>query len=942
MLKAEFEVWEFETQNNSPATGIDGAKNYGVCKMSNLKSIKLGDKFQDESAKNGKPAANLPTSGGSSEPSMDIQQQESPKNSPLARTTLGESLPDFDPEFSYGKDIVNPANLSYTTLSNLFDKLIKNPKFGQKTSEWRERIKACGGDESKEQKIKKELPYAIFGGVFERRKNTGLTLASGIVALDLDDIEGDVNEISGKLRKRKEILGFYRTIRKKGFRVLFRCIVAPKNDAEYKQYWELAKKFLSSIGVEERFIDKSAKDISRASYLCYDPDAFLNQDAKPLRLGAATTKESKGLSLEDLPELLRYVDADPYHTWTQTIWAVKREYGDESKEIVCEWSETSDKHTDFEFEKVWGQTPEPSEKPVTMGSVIHWAKEGGWEPPKRKQDDTTFLEHQTQPQYSNATDVGNAFRLLKKYQKDLVIEYDKDAVEGGATVYFVQENGLLSRGDSQLRRLLCEVSDEYRREIFECSGSKHNSEGEVVDAGEISDKEMRFVLTHASKLKNAPALKATLTQVGAAVAGLLARDEMGDLTIVYPDQIDADFSVIACANGLVDIATLTIIPPQKARMHFACANTHVRFDPNATHPAVDTVLPLEPKTSSMAALHEYLGWCLTHTPQRDLGAQVTAPNSGKTVIENGILFSLGDYASSMRCEGLQVSRHGLAKGSHTHNGDLFDLASPVRIAIISDAQGGFDTRLLNRLSGGDAKQTARDVGEKRKRFLVTGHMLIQGNTPAPGESFLGIDADSDAGAALIDRLRMFPLDPIPKEERDPTYLNLHTDESYKEAWLARLLTFAQKMIKVAECPQPIKEMQKAVADLEEQEREEWEHALGDAIEPCKGAELNSAEIKRWIQEYWYQHGDEGKMPSPQAATRSITKKTKQQPYRSNRRVKIKERTDLVVEKNSKVNIWDDWKLKESENPDGEEAEFRDHYLPGAQAIKSTEEADIFK
>ena len=196
----------------------------------------------------------------------------------------------------------------------------------------------------------------------------------------MDDLDGDIKEISRKLRKRKEVLGFYRTISGQGFRVLFRCIVVPKNDAEYKQYWEQGKEFLLSIGLK---VDENTKDISRASYVCYDPDAYLNQDAKPLRLGAATTKESKGIDLEDLPELLEYVDADSYERWTQTIWAVNREFGDESVEIVREWSKTSDKHTDLEFEKVWGQTPEPSKKPVTMGSVVQWAKEGGWKPPAK-------------------------------------------------------------------------------------------------------------------------------------------------------------------------------------------------------------------------------------------------------------------------------------------------------------------------------------------------------------------------------------------------------------------------------------------------------------------------------------------------------------------------------------------------------------------------------
>lgn len=132
-------------------------------------------------------------------------------------------------------------------------------------------IRSLEGDEYKE--AKKNLPIICFGGEFSRRSKEGLINGSGILTLDFDD--GSLESLQNTrkiIEKDSCTIAAFSSPRERGrFKALMRIPVT-NSDTEYKKYFAgLQKKYKN--------IDKSGKDISRATFFTYDPDIYINKDA---------------------------------------------------------------------------------------------------------------------------------------------------------------------------------------------------------------------------------------------------------------------------------------------------------------------------------------------------------------------------------------------------------------------------------------------------------------------------------------------------------------------------------------------------------------------------------------------------------------------------------------------------------------------------------------
>ena len=182
----------------------------------------------------------------------------------------------LNPLLSVGKDVTAKGNqiAADWPLSKVVA-FIHSDKLKKKTASVRDTLQ--NDHKSEKEKAKKSLPFACFGGSFYERDNEKLRQASGLVQHDLDKIE-DVEHTISYLKTKPEVVVLYRTISGHGIRVVFRSNKPPQDDAEYKTYWEAGKRYLQAWGFPTTVID-SVKDVARASFLCHDPDAYLNQNA---------------------------------------------------------------------------------------------------------------------------------------------------------------------------------------------------------------------------------------------------------------------------------------------------------------------------------------------------------------------------------------------------------------------------------------------------------------------------------------------------------------------------------------------------------------------------------------------------------------------------------------------------------------------------------------
>lgn len=149
--------------------------------------------------------------------------------------------------------------------------LIRSKKFQKKIARIREST-----DKKIQNQLKEQLDYFTFAGTFDKRANDKLKEASGLICLDIDDIEKDRRvSIKEKLKEDKYTFCMFASTRGGGFKLLIK-IPQVKDDSEYKIYWNAVSKHYN---LPENN-DIHTKDISRACYVSYDPDLYHNPDSE--------------------------------------------------------------------------------------------------------------------------------------------------------------------------------------------------------------------------------------------------------------------------------------------------------------------------------------------------------------------------------------------------------------------------------------------------------------------------------------------------------------------------------------------------------------------------------------------------------------------------------------------------------------------------------------
>ncbi len=172
------------------------------------------------------------------------------------------------PFFSYYyKPIKNIFPSSPINPRGVFD-LIKGNNFKNATHTLRniEEIK-----EAKRYKAS-HFDYVTFSGTFSKRKDENLIKHSGLLTIDFDHIDR-IEQFKNMLLKDEyfETELLFRSPSGDGLKWI---IPIDLNKAKHKEYFKSVSNYIyKTYGVQ---VDNSGQDISRACFLPYDPDAFIN------------------------------------------------------------------------------------------------------------------------------------------------------------------------------------------------------------------------------------------------------------------------------------------------------------------------------------------------------------------------------------------------------------------------------------------------------------------------------------------------------------------------------------------------------------------------------------------------------------------------------------------------------------------------------------------
>lgn len=140
---------------------------------------------------------------------------------------------------------------------------IKSGKSQKRIEEIRNTI-----DKDRQDKMKLQLPSVCFSGKFEIREDAKIIEHSGFLVLDFDKVQ-DVGELAASLVERDFIYSLWLSPRGNGLKALVRIADGKK----HRQHFAALKEIFPDV-------DDSGKNESRVCYESYDPNIYINENAK--------------------------------------------------------------------------------------------------------------------------------------------------------------------------------------------------------------------------------------------------------------------------------------------------------------------------------------------------------------------------------------------------------------------------------------------------------------------------------------------------------------------------------------------------------------------------------------------------------------------------------------------------------------------------------------
>lgn len=175
---------------------------------------------------------------------------------------------------SYSHNTHNPY-LTQTTLGNIFDRI-------KEDSELERIVEAIRSEPDKDErrKLKEEnLPYFVLGTFKNDHRRSDNLINTQFISIDFDDLNGRSAELDAKLKSDGNVFTFFKSP-SNNRKVIYKLDRPITDRQDYSRaYSYFLKQLNSRYGIE---VDKQTSDAARAIFLSFDPDIYININAKPL------------------------------------------------------------------------------------------------------------------------------------------------------------------------------------------------------------------------------------------------------------------------------------------------------------------------------------------------------------------------------------------------------------------------------------------------------------------------------------------------------------------------------------------------------------------------------------------------------------------------------------------------------------------------------------
>lgn len=448
-------------------------------------------------------------------------------------------------------------------------------------------------------------------------------------------------------------------------------------------------------------------------------------------------------------EALSAARADDYHDWLLVGMAL---HAADSGLLDAwdTWSQKSDKYAAGCCAPKWQSF---NGSAVGLGSLIHWARQDGWTPPRAQS--RTKKTRTWENAAARAEDNGSGERFIPRPSTDL-----------GNAERFVSQHGSRVRYVATWDKWLCWDGTRWRIDLTR-------------EVWRMAKKTVRSIYGEVAKVAKAPEASRDdlqeLTEWAKAserrerIGALLALAANEEVVAIDHTALDADPWLLNCTNGTLDLRTGELRPHDPADLLTKSTNIEYPIEPGEDTPIWDEFLESTFLANGelIRFLQRMIGYAAAGVIQEHVLAILWGTGSnGKSTFLNAILDSLGDYGFQAPQGFLMVKRGA------THPTELTDLFG-ARFVSIAETQDGqrLDEGLVKMLTGGE-RIRARRMREDFWEFAPT-------HTPFLATNYKPVVRGGDYG--IWRRLKLIPFTAM---FVDPTEAAEHPGAPLKDRELA--------------------------------------------------------------------------------------------------------------------------------------------------------------
>jgi hypothetical protein len=168
----------------------------------------------------------------------------------------------------FPKNIRNTTRPIHTDLLQVY-KAIKSTKYRNQT----EALRAIKHEDRNKNYKASYFAYATFSGLFMERSASNLINHSGLVCIDIDHLP-DLNETRNKLIRDSHTVMLFVSPNGNGLKLIVKIEPDPTKQRAY--YEAIGAYLIDRYNIPNHCIDTSCSDVSRACFMPYDPNVFIN------------------------------------------------------------------------------------------------------------------------------------------------------------------------------------------------------------------------------------------------------------------------------------------------------------------------------------------------------------------------------------------------------------------------------------------------------------------------------------------------------------------------------------------------------------------------------------------------------------------------------------------------------------------------------------------